>query len=55
MALLEKFRDFAARHAAERRLYAEMSQLSDAELQDLNISRANIAEISRAHAWSQRV
>lgn len=52
MTLIEKIRDIAARHTLERKIYAEMSALSDAELQDLNLSRANLAELSRSHARS---
>jgi len=53
MSFFDKIRDYATRHALQRRTYAELSGLSDRELQDLDLSRANLADLAREHAWSK--
>ncbi|MEM1351626.1 MAG: hypothetical protein AAGF27_04745 [Pseudomonadota bacterium] len=55
MTIISKIREIAARHALERQLNAEMSALSDSELMDLNLSRAKLAELSHAQAWSKHI
>ncbi len=52
MGLIEKIRAYSARRAVQRRIYAEMASMSDAELQDLDLSFAKIEHISwrQAHA-----
>lgn len=50
MTLFDKARGFAARWARQRRVYAEMALLSDAELRDLNLSLAKIEDLSRIAA-----
>lgn len=52
MTFIEKIRAFTARHALERKIKAEMSTITDAELDDLNLSRAKIAAMSHAQAWT---
>ena len=50
MTLFEKLRDYAARRATARALYTEMNRMSDAELMDLNLSRAKLIHMSRKQA-----
>lgn len=50
MSMFGKIRQYAARRALEREIYTELSQISDAELNDLDLSRAKIAEMSRQYA-----
>lgn len=50
MTVITKLRDFAARRALAHQLHAEMSGMSDAELDDLNLSRAKLVELSYAQA-----
>lgn len=51
MALLKLFTDFSARKALHRKLQAEMSSMSDAELDDLNLSYAQVTEMARRQAF----
>ncbi|MFK7867830.1 MAG: DUF1127 domain-containing protein [Roseobacter sp.] len=50
MSVFKTIRQYAARRALEREIYSELSQISDAELNDLNLSRAKISEMSRQFA-----
>ncbi len=50
MIMIGKIREFAARQALQRKIYNEMSHMSDAELNDLNLSRAKLKDISRRQA-----
>ena len=47
MSIVTKIRDYAHRRAQERVAYAELAQLSDAELDDLGLSRAQLSDIAR--------
>ena len=50
MSMIIKLREFAARRALEYKLQAELANLSDAELNDLDLSYAKISEMSRTQA-----
>ncbi len=50
MTLFGKIREYTARRAMERKIYAEMNSISDAELMDLNLSRTKIMDMSRKQA-----
>ena len=52
MGLYAKIRAYSARRAMHRRIYAEMAAMSDAEMQDLNLSLAKIDDISWREARS---
>lgn len=47
MSLVTKLRDYAARRAQQAKYYQELAQMSDAELDDLGLSHAQIVEMSR--------
>ncbi|MGA9436045.1 MAG: hypothetical protein WBV62_17595 [Roseobacter sp.] len=50
MTLIEKLRTIAARRALQRKIYAEMSSITDEEMRDLDLSPAKIAQMSREQA-----
>ena len=50
MTLIGKIREISARRALQRKLFAEMNHLSDAELMDLDLSRAKLLDMSRRQA-----
>ncbi len=52
MAFLNRIREASARLALQRKIHAEMAALTDAELQDLDLSYSRIAELSRAQAYA---
>ncbi len=47
MAFYKKLVEISARKARYRKLKAEISLMSDAELNDLNLSYAQISELAR--------
>lgn len=49
MGLIDKIRAYSARWTLQRHIYAEMASMSDAELQDLDLSLTKIEDIS----WRQ--
>ncbi|MFK7762707.1 MAG: hypothetical protein AB8B62_05560 [Roseobacter sp.] len=50
MSLIKKFVEYSARKAKHRQLHAEMSSMSDDELNDLNLSYAKVSELARRQA-----
>lgn len=50
VTLFGKILEYAARRALERKIHAEMATMTDAELNDLNLSRAKLIEMSRRQA-----
>lgn len=44
-------RESAARRAIYRRTVEELSKLSDRELNDIGLARANIEDVARDHAY----
>lgn len=51
LGLAEQIREARARRRTFNTTVHELSMLSDRDLSDLGIARANIAEIARAHAY----
>lgn len=51
VAFVRALADSAQKAAAFRRTYAELSQLSDRELDDLGVSRWEIAEVARTSVY----
>lgn len=52
MSIVNKLRNYAARRALEQKLRAEMATLSDAELNDLNLSYAKALDVAHAQAFA---
>lgn len=50
MTLFGKIREYSARRAMQRKLFAEMNQITDAELMDLDLSRTKLMSMSRRQA-----
>ena len=53
-ASIEQVRIYAAKRRVYRRTFNELSALSQRDLNDLGIARANIPEIARTAAFGER-
>ena len=50
MSIFGKLRQIAARWALEREIFNELSQITDEELTDLDLSRSKLVDLSRRQA-----